>query len=151
MKKIMATPRQFFLTMLLLPILAPTLFALLHSENAGAILLLSLTFGGVQYLIFAATMTLLFVRTDNIRLMRQLVLFSPLLYVPLQGLGWILWRMVNEGAELNGVISELIIFGIYSIFVGYAYVAITSLLYFIGATCGFIAMGQQASASSLSR
>jgi hypothetical protein len=143
MKKILVTPRQFFLAVLLLPILVPLLFLLMNFDKAGAILFLSLIFGGAQYLIFAILVTVLLLRNDNIRFVRRLVWLAPLLFVPIQGVGWILWRIFTGDVELNGIIPELIMFGIYSILVGYVYVLIASLLYYLSIRCGFIVAGEQ--------
>lgn len=62
---------------------------------------------------------------------QKLFVISPLLFVPIQAIGWVAWgyyqRLSNP--QLVGIWEPLIVFAVYTLAVGYLYVGIVNLAF----------------------
>jgi hypothetical protein len=89
--------------------------------------------GGVQYLIFSVWLFFAIGRKQTSEEMQKLSAISPLLFVPVQAVGWVAWgyyqRMSNP--ELVGIWEPLIPFAVYTLVIGYLYVGIVNLTFLI--------------------
>jgi hypothetical protein len=134
------SPVTFFRISLVLPIVLP-LVALPFGMNAVAgILLIALTFGGAQYIAFALWLFFAIGRKQSSERIQKLSIISPLLFVPIQAVGWVAWgyygRLSNP--ELVGIWEPLVVFAVYTLAVGYLYVGIVNLAFWVCKQKGII-------------
>lgn len=120
----------FFRFALLLPILLPLLLLPFKLEMVSALLLLSLGFGGVQYIFFAVVAFLWLGRINSIAGQIKFLWLSPFLFIPFQMLGWLIYFQVERlsNPNLTGEFSALLPMVVYSLLIGYFYVLI---VYFV--------------------
>lgn len=125
------SPATFFRISLAIPIALPLLALPFGMSAVVGILLISLAFGGAQYMAFAVWLFFAIGRKQSSEGMQKLSIISPLLFVPIQAIGWVTWgyyeRLSNP--ELVGIWEPLIAFAIYTLAVGYLYVGIVNLAF----------------------
>lgn len=117
------TPRTYFRLSLLAPLLLPLLALPLGVNAVFAVLMLSLVFGGAQYAIFALCLFVAIGRLRSTSRILRLVYWSPILFVPIQALGWLAYCAFerHRHPELSGGWEELLPGAVYSLLVGYGY------------------------------
>jgi hypothetical protein len=127
------SPATFFRLSLVFPVALPLLTLPFGVNAVVGILILALAFGGVQYLIFSVWLFFAIGRKQTSEEMQKLSAISPLLFVPVQAVGWVAWgyyqRMSNP--ELVGIWEPLIPFAVYTLVIGYLYVGIVNLTFLI--------------------
>ncbi len=118
------TSRKFFRLSLVLPIALPLAFLPFGTNLVSALLLLSITFGGVQYILFAAWMYFAIGRRQCDEDIQRLSLLSPLLFAPVQAVGWLAYGYYEKlsNPALIGLWDGLLPFAIYTLLIGYFYV-----------------------------
>jgi hypothetical protein len=127
------TPVTYFRASLLLPIAAPLALLPFGMNAVAAILLMSLGFGGIQYVIFAAFLFWWIGRLKTPRRIRRLSLIAPLCFVPVQAAGWVIYGYLSTLSipGPTGIWNVLPAFAVYTLVIGYVYVGIVNLLYAI--------------------
>lgn len=109
------------------------------SMVAGAAFM-SIVFGGIQYVFFAFGMFYLIGKKRNAKEIQKLTLVSPLMFVPIQALGWMTWggyqKLMNP--SLGGLWEPALPFALYSLAIGYMYVGIANIFYLALKKCGFM-------------
>ncbi|MBI5007435.1 MAG: hypothetical protein HZB95_10000 [Nitrosomonadales bacterium] len=125
------SPIRFFRIALILPIALPLVFLPFGMNVASAVLLLSLVFGGIQYLLFACVMFFLIGRIKDEARIQKLSFCAPLLFIPIQGGGWLLYEYIDQLFNPDIIYSwgELIPFAVYILIIGYVYVGLVNIVY----------------------
>lgn len=122
------TPVTFFRISLALPIALP----ILSVPFGAGIFLIALAFGGVQYAAFAIWFFFAIGQQRDAAGIQKLSFVSPLIFVPVQAVGWIAWvfyeRQSNPALEWG--LEALPVFAVYSLVIGYVYVGIVNAVYF---------------------
>jgi len=122
--------KRYYLSALSLPILIPIVFMLFPDFSATPLLIFSLVFGGVAYLVFVIGV-LYFGRQKDGDWYRRLSYFAPIIYAPIQSFTVLIWFWV-EGAQdifsMQGM-SVISLFMFWSIIIGYLYVSIITIVY----------------------
>lgn len=112
---------------LALPIALP----ILSAPFGAGILLIALAFGGVQYAAFAIWLFFAIGRQRDASAIQKLSFVSPLIFVPVQAVGWIAWvfyeRQSNPALECG--LEALPVFALYSLVIGYFYVGVVNAVY----------------------
>ncbi len=134
------SPATFFRISLVLPIALPLLLWPLGINAVLGILLMALTFGGVQYVIFAIWLFFAIGRKSSSAEIQNLSFVAPLLFVPIQAVGWVAWgyygRLSNP--ELVGIWEPLLPFAVYTLAIGYLYVGIVNVMFWAFQKKGFV-------------
>lgn len=132
--------RSFFRGSLIFPILLPLVLLPFDANVVSVILILSLGFGGVAYLVFAILMFLRLGRLSTAESMERLLFKAPLLFIPIQAATWILWFYIQRFSipNLAGGWEAIPIFGFYGLLIGYAYVSFVYLFYVLLIKMGVI-------------
>lgn len=88
-----------------------------------AVLMLSVVFGGVQYAVFAICIFVVIGRLQSTCSILRLVYWAPILYVPVQALGWIAYStyLRHRQPEMGPGWEELLPGAAYSLLVGYVF------------------------------
>jgi hypothetical protein len=123
----------FFRLSLLLPLFAPlAVYALGASGVAAGILTLSLLFGGIQYALFAVLLFFVVGRLRSAKRIIHLSLWTPVLFVPVQGMGWFLYGALTTSVEagMSNNAEGLLPFAAYSLALGYVYVVVVNVTYY---------------------
>ena len=125
--------KTFFRVALLLPVATPLLFLPFSFNAALGVLLLSLTFGGVQYLAFSLMMFWIIGRKKNSTKLKWLLYRAQLIFLPFQAIGWILDCLHEKtyNPELVGLWEALIPFSFYTLLIGYVYVILVAIFYYV--------------------
>lgn len=134
-------PTSFFRAALALPALAP-IVALPFGVNPGvAILMLSLQFGGIQYAAFASIAFIALGRLKSSRSRVVLLWLSPVLFLPLQLLGWAIRQYIERELNPELVLSWESIYPMiaFTLALGYGYVLLVALAYSLGSWWHLIA------------
>lgn len=123
----------FFRAALLLPIVLPLALLPFEPGFIGALLLMSLAFGGIQYIFFAAYLFYWIGRVKDPERIRRRSFVTPLIFIPVQAIGWIITGYIQKlsNQNLGGIWESLIVFSAYILLVGYAYVGIVNIMYFL--------------------
>jgi hypothetical protein len=87
-----------------------------------------LVFGGIQYLIFAIWMFITIGRKADARAIQKLSYVAPILYLPIQALGWIVYAY-SQTSWSAGVWEPLLPLAVYSLGLGYVVVVLVNALY----------------------
>jgi hypothetical protein len=126
-------PVVFFRAALFLPVLLPLAFLPLDLNTGGGLLLLSLVFGGVQYVFFAAYLFHWVGRVKDPELIRRRSYVAPLAFIPVQAIGWLIacYFLKIFNPSLSGIWTPLLVYATYILLIGYAYVGIVNLLYLL--------------------
>jgi hypothetical protein len=126
--------QTFFRVMLCLPILTPLVLLPFGLNAVIGVMLLSLTFGGIQYIIFALVLFFIIGRIKEINLLKRLLNLAPLLFLPVQIIGWLLSGYIERlsNPNLTGIWGALVPFTFYVLVIGYCYVG---LIYFMYGLC----------------
>jgi len=127
-------PTSFLRAALLLPVLTP-IAALPFGINAvAALLMLSLQFGGIQYLIFAVVAFIVLGRLKNSRSKHKLLWLSPLLFLPLEITGWAIRQHMECTLNRDVIFSWEFIYPMtaFTLLIGYAYVLLIALAFSLG-------------------
>lgn len=130
----------FFRAALLVPLVAPFLLFPFGQGAIFALLALSLGFGGIQYLCFAAALFFVVGRLGSASKIKSLSLWLPALFVPVQALGWLIYAKFSQGS--TGTFADLLPGAIYSLILGYVYVALSLLGYRAFVELGWIDNGE---------
>lgn len=130
---------SFFRLMLLLPLAVPLLLLPFGYHAVLGFLMLAAMFGGPQYLLFAG-FVLIVSRKFDAQQLRKIILLAPLLFVPLQLLGVVLqyFFVPGSGYSASDIVGWCMFFFIYTIAIGYFYVALAWLLYWIFTTLNVV-------------
>ncbi|HBP28034.1 MAG: hypothetical protein ACTIKR_00900 [Advenella sp.] len=140
--------KTFYRLSLSVPVLVPLLFYLLSLSNApdkfSNLLMASLTFGGIQYLFFAAVMVYLIGRLGSLREIKILFWCSPLIYIIFATIGWHVfdaWMYLKSMKQMSvdDVFGPLLFFSIFGSLFGYIYCLIIEMLFQIFKAHGGIA------------
>ena len=126
------SPATFFRASLLLPVALPVVLLPFGIEGAVFFLVLALAFGGIQYLVFAAWMFFAIGRQKDGESIQKLSFFSPLLFIPIQAIGWVAWAWYEQVSNPNitsGMWEPLLPFAFYTIVIGYLYVGVVNAVY----------------------
>jgi len=88
-----------------------------------AVLMLSVVFGGAQYAVFALCLFVVIGRLQSTSSMLRLVYWAPILFVPVQALGWLAYStyLRQRQPEMSAGWEELLPGAVYSLLVGYVY------------------------------
>lgn len=120
---------SFYRLALLLPLAVPLALLPLDQSALVGVLMMSVLFGGAQYLVFAVGLSVWMgrVRHDRARMERRLF-WAPPLFIPVQAIGWLLFALVQgtPGAIL-GALWLLLPFTLWCLVLGYAYVGAARL------------------------
>lgn len=102
-------------------------------------ILFSTLFGGVQYIIFGITVALWF-KYKNARYIGRASWTLPLLFAPICVLG--LWLVLGDDRGTwdgySGILGIAVVFGKFSLIIGYVYVLLAHAFAFIFSRIGFI-------------
>jgi hypothetical protein len=126
--------------MLGLPLVAPLVLLPFGINAVIGVLMLSLTYAGIQYVIFATAVFFYIGRVKEIDHLKRLLYLAPLIFLPVQALGWILSGYYERLSDpnLTGIWSGLIPFAFYGLLIGYVYVGIIRLVYALFQKLGWI-------------
>lgn len=132
--------RSFFRGSLVLPILLPLALLPFDANAVSVLLILSLGFGGIAYLVFAVLIFLRLGQLSTAESMERLLFKAPLLFIPIQAATWVLWFYIQKfsNPDLTGGWEALPAFGFYGLLIGYAYVAAVYLFYVLLIKVGVI-------------
>ena len=121
------SPVTFFRISLALPIGLP----ILSAPFGESILLIALAFGGVQYAALAIWLFFAIGKQRNVAGIQKLSFLSPLIFVPVQAIGWITWVFYERQSDpaLEWGFEALPLFAVYSLAIGYLYVGIVNIVY----------------------
>ncbi len=130
------SPVTFFRISLALPIALP----ILSVPFGAGVLLIALAFGGVQYAALAIWLFFAIEKQRNAAGIQKLSFLSPLIFVPVQAVGWIAWvfyeRQSNPALEWG--LEALPGFAVYSLVIGYLYVGVVNAAYLWLRKKGFV-------------
>ena len=131
---------SFFRFSLALPLILPLLLMPFGLNAVGVLLYLALGFGGLQYLLFALLMSYYIGKLRTERRIRHLSYWAPVMFVPIQALGWVLWAGYQWYINPNtsGVFTPLLPFAAYTIIIGYAYVGVVNIFYVLFRGVGWV-------------
>jgi hypothetical protein len=131
------TPVQFYRRSLWTPLLIPIVLA---PFGAAAFFIIVLAFGGVAYLIFASILYVSIGRLKTEDRIQRLALWSPVLFIPIQGAGWVISGYIEELStpDLVGIWETLPAFAVYILIIGYSCVGVVTLAYRIAKARGKI-------------
>jgi len=123
------TARTYFRLSLLLPLTAPLVAAVFGVNGITAVIVMSLLFSGIPYLLFASGLYVLIGKLDGRRTLRLLSLAVPVLFVPVNALFWVvpLLLVSADAGSANGAWNTLTILSVYILVLGYAYIAIVNV------------------------
>lgn len=126
-------PTHFFRLALVLPMALPLVLWPFGMNTVAIALAFSLTFGGVQYLLFAGFLFWWIGRVQDTARIRQMSYVAPLLFIPVQAVGWIVHSYIQKlsNPALSGIWEPLILFAAYILVIGYVYVGIVNVLYLV--------------------
>jgi hypothetical protein len=124
-------PATFFRIALSLPIALPLLLLPFGESAALAVLLITLAFGGAQYVAFAIWLFFVIGKKDSSAEIQNLSFLAPLLFVPIQAIGWVAWGYYDRlsNPELEGIWEPLLPFAVYTLVIGYLYVVIVNVVF----------------------
>jgi hypothetical protein len=153
------TLKKYLIYVLALPLIIPAivwgLVEILPSDSflfqnnilgdIGAALLMSLIVGGVPYVIFLIV-TAIFYRNKSGRQLLEYCYFSPLIFygiIMICGVFYLLYDIITKGFDssiwvLQNFFSAAVIYGIYTLLIGYTYVGFAILVLFTFRKFGFI-------------
>lgn len=125
------SPRTFYRAALLLPFAVPLLLLPLGINAVLAILIFSLGFGGIQYAVFALCVIVYMGKFKSIKTIQVFSYWAPLLFVPIQALGWLayIYFATPSTSRWVGVWEALLPFAFYTLLIGYIYVGFVALLH----------------------
>jgi hypothetical protein len=125
------SPIRFFRIALLLPIAVPLLLLPFGLNAVLGVLILSLTFGGLQYLLFAGIMYYWIGSLKEAALIQRSSYWAPVLFIPIQAGGWLMYGYYERLSNPNlvGIWDGVLVFSIYIIILGYVYVGLVNLAY----------------------
>ena len=131
------TSRAFFSLTLVLPLIAGVLGLLVPALR---ILVVSILFAGVPYLLFAALLLILIRRAPTKTRLVRLSLTAPLLFLPLI----LLFVLIAGGSEaaysapIGDIVSDLLPVAVYGLVFGYIYVGLAWGLWAIARALGIV-------------
>jgi hypothetical protein len=133
-------PSTFFRASLLLPVFLPLVLLPFGNAAITVILVLSLTFGGVQYVLFAGWLFFWIGPSRSSRQIRRLLFWAPIAFVPIQALGWLAYVAWGaSGREQFGrAFGALPLFSAFTLLVGYFYVGLTIMVFLISRKIGLV-------------
>ena len=103
---------------------------------ALAVLMLSMSFGGLQYACFAAVLFFAIGRLYSPSKLKSFALWVPILFVPVQVLGWLGYLVVTTGSV--GDWTSVFPGAAYLLILGYVYVALALLAHKVFAHFGWV-------------
>lgn len=132
--------RTFFRITLCLPIAAPLAFLPTGFKTVTGILWLSLGFGGIQYVIFATALFVVIGRIDRSDKLTQLLCLAPILFLPVQIGGFLLFFVFDRLSNPNliGSWDALLPLVFFTLVVGYAYVGSIGVMYSLFRYAGWL-------------
>ena len=115
----------------MLPIAVPLVFLPFGVNAVSAILLFSLAFGGLQYLLFACFMFYFIGRLKDAARIQRLSYWAPVLFIPIQASGWLIYGYIERlsNPKLVGIWDGLPVFAVYILIVGYVYVGLVNFTF----------------------
>ena len=130
----------FYRCALLLPLVAPMLFVPFGVKAALAVWMLSLGFGGAQYLVFAVAMFVIVGRVQPDDRIWQLALAAPVLFAPVALAGSVAYGYIERlsNPELVGIWDVTLPMLFYTLVFGYAYVGLGVTVYLVAKKCGWV-------------
>ena len=120
--------------------LLPYLFDHFIGESQFSFILeLSLEFGGIAYLFFGAALFYWLGKLATSKSMRKLTYIAPLLFIPVQAIFWLTSYYIEKlsNPDLAGGWDGIPIFAVYILIIGYCYVVIVNMGYFMFSRLGF--------------
>lgn len=126
------TAKRYFQLSLIAPIVVPILFFPFHESALFALMLISLVFGGVPYVLFSLAV-FVWSRDKTTEQLKHFSYFAPFIFGLFLALFYFVYSLAFEQKDLNirYLASLLGLFALYGIGMGYAYVLIVNLGYFI--------------------
>lgn len=123
----------FFRSALLLPFLLPMLALPLKWEAMSALLLLSLGFGGVQYVFFSIFAFFWVGQLKSPSKQAKLLWLSPLVFLPFQIVGWFIYFEIERlsNPNLTGAFSALLPIVFFSLLIGYIYAVVVYIAFLL--------------------
>ena len=118
---------------LVLPILLPVLLLPFETSVVSAVLMLSVWFAGVPYLLFALLIFIWIGHTRHREYLALIMWMTPLAFLPFSLIGWFLHEWIERASNPNLVVSaaDLIPIAVFALLVGYAYVLVLQFTLFI--------------------
>jgi hypothetical protein len=118
---------------LVLPIVVPALLAPFEASGIFAILLLSLWFAGIPYLLFAILGCVWIARAQGHERLIATMWAAPLMFLPFAVLGWLLHQLIGRisNPKLVIIAADFFPVAIFTLFIGYAYVLLAQFTLFI--------------------
>lgn len=138
-------PTSFFRVALVLPALAPIAALPFGVNSVVAILMLSLQFGGIQYLVFALVVFVMLGRMKSLRSRLVLLWMSPVLFIPIQFIGWVVRQYIERFLNPELVLSWESIYPMitFTLILGYGYVILVAAVFALGRWGRLIAADSQ--------
>lgn len=130
-------PTTFFRVALAVPLVVPFAVLPFGMNAVVGVFLLSLAFGGVQYVLFAGALFLAIGRFRSAERITRLSFWAPVLFVPVQAAGWLLYVQHSE-PQGQFEPSQLLPGAVYSLLLGYAYVVVVNAVYHLFSTKGWV-------------
>src|SRR5690606_5669708 len=121
-------PKTFFRLAIIFPILLPLLILPFGENILMGLLMMSLAFGGVQYLLFAIWLLLAIGKKQTTEEIKRLSFQAPLVFIPFQLIGLIAWAIYVH-ASIKETLQLALVFAFYSLLIGYIYVGITNIVF----------------------
>ena len=131
--------KSFYRITLVLPIVVPLSFYLLSyafgMSKISRLLLMSLVFGGVQYLFFAALMFYFIGRFESLKKIKKLFWCSPFIYIVFGTVGWHLafyaWKYSKPmySFSVDDAVGPFFFFSIFGLLFGYIYCLIIEFVF----------------------
>ncbi|WP_148274567.1 hypothetical protein [Advenella kashmirensis] len=131
--------KTFYRLTLCLPGLVPLLFYVLSlvvgPGKLSNLLVMSLVFGGVQYLFFAALIFYLIGRLESLKEVKKLFWCSPFIYIIFGTVGWQLafyvWKYFKPmySFSVDDAVGPFFFFSIFGLLFGYIYCLIIEFVF----------------------
>ncbi len=123
--------KKYFLATLALPVVIPVLFGITGTENAlVAILITSLVFGGIPYLVLCA-FVIVWARNRDEKQIRKLSYIVPLIFAAIFFVFLYAWMMIEKKGfpDFTEFSQVYALFGGYCLVIGYAYILVVNFVY----------------------
>ncbi len=123
--------KVYFLASLLLPVIVPlSILPIAFNNLLTALLIFSLWFGGVPYLIMSFGV-IIWAKNKNETQLRKLSYVLPLLFVLVMVIVYLLFILYVQGLDFNMTefVQIIIAFAGYAVAIGYFYVIVVNIIY----------------------
>jgi hypothetical protein len=125
--------KSYYRGTLVIPILLPIVTLPFELGIVSTILLLTLWFSGLPYLLFAILTYVWIGRMSHPERLVQLMWVTPLVFLPFSIMGYLLIQSIMGASIFSSKVgvAELLPISVYSLAIGYAYVILVQVLFLL--------------------